>query len=81
MDYEMKYEMTNRLKALRAMNQLMIMMNDEYAYDEWICVVPDGATEDDLCDIAWDDESYQSVERLFFYLCKEYGQAGLWVGV
>lgn len=44
--------MRERYEIMKAMHLLIRAMNDEGAYCSWIYTVPDGATDDDLWDIA-----------------------------
>ncbi len=46
---------------------------DEDAYAEWIALCPDEPTEDDLKEIAEDDELWVSACELFGRLVKRYG--------
>lgn len=69
---------SNELEVLRmnlvgGMNEYVKCMNDENAYMAWIMIVPDEATEEDLQDIANDDEIFQEVVELFNKLIKRYG--------
>jgi hypothetical protein len=65
---------TLRMNMLGGMNEYVKCMNDEDAYyNHWICIVPDECTEEDLEDIAEDDESFNDVVECFAALVKEYG--------
>lgn len=72
-----KKETEDRMVALRVMHKIMSNMNDEDCYDEWIKEMPDEPSEDDFESIASNDESYVSVEKEFFRLCKVYLKYGL----
>lgn len=51
--------MTNtneKFEALRSMNTIIKSMNDESAYSAWIWIIPDGADDDELMEIAEEDE-------------------------
>jgi thioredoxin-like negative regulator of GroEL len=76
---ERRSEMVNPAKyeVLKAMNRIMVRMNDMRAYDEWILVVPDEASDEDLMRIAEDVELYAEAEALFFRICNRYGSTGL----
>lgn len=68
-----------RANMLGGMNEYAHLFNDETAYlDCWILLVPDEATEEDLMDIAEDDESFNAVCVLFGKLIKRFGD-DLWV--
>lgn len=62
-----------RMNLVGGMNEYVKCMNDENAYMSWIMIVPDEATEEDLQDIAEDDEMFQEVVELFNRLVKKYG--------
>ena len=50
-------------------NVLREKCDDEFQFERWlICGVPDGATEDDLLDIAGDDTLYYDCLELFVKL-------------
>lgn len=68
----------SRTEELRLMHDTMICMNDERAYDEWtIYGVPDGATDEDLQDIADDDTMYADACREFHDIFMRYKKHGL----
>lgn len=68
-----------RKNLVKGMNEYIQCLNDETAYyDYWIMLVPDEATEDDLQDIAEDDELFNETCVLFGKLIKKYGD-DLWV--
>lgn len=73
-------EMLDRFETVRAMNCLIKDMNNEDAYMEWIYTVPDEATEEDLMDIAQDEELFGETVRLFLRLYEEYIADGLFIG-
>lgn len=75
----MKHILGN-FRALKYMNGLVLMMNNEEAYGEWIWIVPDEASDDDLLQIAEDEESFKEVEQEFFRIAKIYGEDGLYIG-
>lgn len=62
-----------RVAQLKAMHELISNANDEHIYMSWICVMPDGATEEDFRDIAFDDELYNECFDLFVELIKHKG--------
>ena len=59
-----------RTNQLRAMHNMMCEANDENLYMSWIYLMPDGATEEDFLDIAFDDELYNECFDLFVKLVK-----------
>lgn len=71
---------TARAEILRCMNLIMQCMNNEEAYERWIYIFPDEATEDDIAFISQDDACYADCEAAFFRLTKLYGKDGLYLG-
>ena len=59
-----------RIKALKMMNTAMEQIDDEELYyDGWLVYgVPDGATEDDYCCIAENDNDFYEILDLFIKL-------------
>lgn len=62
-----------RVAQLRAMHELMCNANDESIYMSWIYLMPDGATEEDFLDIAFDDDLYNECFDKFIRLIKDEG--------
>lgn len=75
--------MTNtneKFEALRSMNNIIKSMNDESAYSAWIWIVPDGADDDELQEIAEEDEeTFKDACNLFAKLIKRYVKYGLYI--
>ena len=75
--------MTNtneKFEALRSMNTIIKSMNDESAYNAWIYIIPDGADDDELQDIAEEDEdSFKDACNLFAKLVRKYMKYGLYI--
>lgn len=67
---------SNNVRLLKAMNEVVVLMNDERAYESWILTVPDGADDDDFGDIAMRDDEMDDVCRLFRAIVGRYGKAG-----
>ena len=57
-----------RITQLNLMHRLMIEANDENIYMEWILLMPDEPTDEDVEDIAMDDEAYNECFDLFVEL-------------
>lgn len=82
------FEENDRLSAIVAMNTMVLNMNDEDAYYEWIHVVPDCASEYDFIDLAENDEgtdtneSFDEAVVLFKKLWGKYAdeKGGLYIG-
>ena len=63
-----------RVAQLTAMHEMMCNANDEEIYyNSWIYVMPDGATEDDIQYIAFNDDLYNECFDLFVRLIKKDG--------
>lgn len=78
----MKYDAVvkgGRVKLLEAMNEIIIAVNDEEAYERWTYVVPDEADHSDFVEIAEDDDLYRDVCKLFRKLLSSYGKSGFYV--
>lgn len=76
----METTVLERFDALKHMNAIMLDMNNEFAYLNWVEVVPDEASDEDLMFIAEDKQRYKEVEDLFFKICKKYGSDGMYLG-
>lgn len=55
----------SRVKLLKAMDEIVVDINDENAYASWIVIVPDQACDDDFEYIAEDQELCDDVCRKF----------------
>ena len=75
--------MTNtneKFEALRSMNTIIKSMNDESAYSAWIYIIPDGAADDELQEIAEEDEdSFKDACNLFAKRGRKYMKYGLYI--
>ena len=75
--------MTNtneKFETLRSMNTIIKSMNDESAHSAWIWIIPDGADDDELQEIAEeDDETFKDACNLFAKLIKGYVKYGLYI--
>lgn len=72
-----------RYEALKAMNTLAKLVNDEgFYYDHWIYIIPDGADDAELREIAEEDlDSFSDAVRCFINHFQEYAQeGGLYIG-
>lgn len=67
---------TLRMNLLGGMNDYILeVIGDDYCTERWLSNgVPDGATEDDLKDIAENNEEFRWVCHLFGNLVKEYDE-------
>ena len=69
-----------RFETLKSMNTIIKSMNDESAYSAWIWLIPDGAADDELQEIAEeDDEIFVDACKLFAKLVRKYMKYGLYI--
>ena len=69
-----------RFDVLKGMDTIIKSMNDESAYSAWIWIIPDGADDDELQEIAEeDDETFLDACKLFAELIKRYMKYGLYI--
>ena len=69
-----------RFEVLKGMNTIIKSMNDESAYSAWIYIIPDGADDDELQEIAEEDEeSFEDACKLFAKLVNKYMKYGLYI--
>ena len=63
-----------RIDTLKYMNHIIYdEIGDEGWFDWWLTEgIPDGSTEEDLKEIAEDNEDYADMVKTFFYLIKRY---------
>lgn len=76
-------EVLERFEALKAMNLLAKLCNDEgFYYNHWIYVIPDEADDDEMLEIAEDDEdTYSDAVRCFINNFHKYArEGGLYIG-
>ena len=62
-----------RITQLNLMHRLMVEANDENIYMTWILLMPDDPTDEDIEDIAEDDEAYNECFDLFVKLIAKKG--------
>lgn len=67
------YTLDARMTQLKAMHDLMCEANDEYIYMAWINLMPDCPSDEDIKDIALDDELYNECFDLFVKLIAKDG--------
>lgn len=73
---------TEKFELLKAMNTIVRSLNHEGAYyDRWILIVPDEATDEDLRDIAEDDddEIFRDSVKCFEGIMRDYIKDGIYV--
>ena len=69
-----------RFEQLKAMNTIILSMNDENAYMFWRYLIPDLADDDNLLMCAEDDEIFAEACTSFRSLIREYGGSGFYIG-
>lgn len=67
------YTLDARMSQLKAMHDLMCEANDEYIYMNWINLMPDCPSMEDIKDIALSDEMYNECFDLFVKLIAKSG--------
>ena len=68
--------MKERFSAVKAMNLLVLALNNENAQIRWSTVVPDEATDEDLLTISQDDDLMNEVTEDFIRIMSAYGWEG-----
>lgn len=69
-----------RFEILKSIDTIIKSMNDESAYTAWIHIIPDEADDDELQEIAEeDDETFGDACKLFAKLVMKYMKYGLYV--
>ena len=69
--------MMERFNAVKAMNLLVLTLNNENAQARWSVDVPDEATDEDLLTISQDDDLMNEVTE-DFHVCLWLGGVLLW---
>ena len=72
--------MKERFSAIKAMNLLVLALNNENAQIRWSTVVPDEATDEDLLTISQDDDLMNEVTEDFIRIMSAYGWEGFCLG-
>lgn len=76
-------KMRDKFEALKAMNTLAKAINDEsFYYERWIEIIPDEADDEELLEIAQeDDDTFGDAVRCFINYFGRYAQkGGLYIG-
>lgn len=69
-----------RFEALKSMNTIIKSMNDESAYTSWIYIIPDEADDDELREIAEEDEeSFEDAVHAFIEIMNKRLKYGLYI--
>ena len=72
--------MKERFSAVKAMNLLVLALNNENAQIRWSTVVPDEATDEDLLTISQDDDLMNEVTEDFIRIMPADGWEGFCLG-
>ena len=70
--------MKRRTDIIEAMHTIMLNMNDERAYDEWIRIVPDEPSDEDIDYISESKELREDAWQAFIEAIEEYGEHGVY---
>lgn len=65
------------VNLISGMNAIMVSMNDERAYMEWINTVPDDCTDDDIIFICEQPDLFKETITEFMRIFKKYSKYGL----
>lgn len=75
-----KEKETERFNAMKAMHTIVLALNNETGYfNNWILIVPDMADDDDLMDIACDEELFSDCVHCFKMLMRSVLKDGLYI--
>lgn len=69
----------DKTKLIQSMHNIMLCMNNEDAYSEWVRTMPDCADDEDIKYIAEDSELYIETVQEFIRIFKGYADDGLYV--
>ena len=69
-----------RFDIIKGMNEIIKSLNDETAYYQvWIFTVPDEADDEDLMDIAENEDLFKDAVDDFFFCMKNFAKHGLYI--
>lgn len=71
--------MNERYQIVKGMHEIIRCMNNEEAYMDWIYTVPDGASDEDLRDIAEDDTLFAETCKAFKSIFTAYQEDGFFI--
>lgn len=71
--------MRERYEIMKAMHIIVQAMNNEDAYMKWILTVPDEASDEELFEIAEDEELFADACSAFKSVMKTYIKDGLYI--
>lgn len=77
----MTQEVLERYELVKAMHLIVTSLNDETAYYDWINIVPDEATNEDLLDCAMRTEVFKDCCSYFAYIMRHYYNGGLYLAL
>lgn len=61
-----------RMNLLGGFNEYILNLGDEEEFEEWYQIYPDGATEEDLAEIAEDEQLWSECCRVFWDIVYRY---------
>lgn len=74
---EFKRNTEQQFNLIVAMNEIVMSMNHEGAQDIWFYTYPDGADEEEIREMANDNDLFDGIVESFFRICKVFGKDGL----
>ena len=73
-------ETLKKYELVKAMNIIVKSLNDETGYyDYWVNIVPDEADDEDLMDIAYDEELLEDATNYFKTIMEEFINDGIFI--
>lgn len=68
------YQINSRVELLKRLHEIILNMNHENAYMNWITFVPDEPSIDDFIGIAEDEIDFDYALRLFIKIFERYNR-------
>ena len=70
----MNYQLKSRVELLKRLHEIILNMNHENAYMNWIYLVPDEPSTDDFVSIAEDETDFNDTLTLFMRIFERYSK-------
>jgi len=70
----MNYQLKSRVELLKRLHEIILNMNHENAYMNWIYLVPDEPSTDDFVSIAEDETDFNDTLTLFIRIFERYSK-------
>lgn len=70
----MNYQLKSRVELLKRLHEIILNMNHENAYMNWIYLVPDEPSTDDFVSIAEDETDFNDTLTLFTRIFERYSK-------